>query len=86
MVFMDDILVFNKSLEEHIEHLQLVFEVLRKHPYLSNSRSVHLPNKRYTTLVTLSLLMVYPLLILKPLQCWIGLCHIISLSLEDSLD
>jgi hypothetical protein len=31
LVFMDDILVFSKSLEEHIEHLQLVFQVLRKH-------------------------------------------------------
>jgi hypothetical protein len=28
---MDDILIFNKSLEEHIEHLKLVFQVLRQH-------------------------------------------------------
>jgi hypothetical protein len=31
LVFMDDILIFSKSLEEHIEHLKLVFQVLRKH-------------------------------------------------------
>jgi hypothetical protein len=29
LVFMGDILIFNKSLEEHIEHLKLVFQVLR---------------------------------------------------------
>jgi hypothetical protein len=31
LVFMDDILIFSKSLEEHLEHLQLVFQVLRTH-------------------------------------------------------
>jgi hypothetical protein len=28
LVFMDDILVFNKSLDEHIEHVRVVFQIL----------------------------------------------------------
>jgi hypothetical protein len=31
LVFIDDILVCSRSAEEHLEHLRLVFEVLRKH-------------------------------------------------------
>jgi hypothetical protein len=31
LVFMDDISIFIKSLEEHIEHLKLAFQVLRHH-------------------------------------------------------
>jgi hypothetical protein len=31
LVFMDDILIYNISLEEHIHHLSLVFQVLREH-------------------------------------------------------
>jgi hypothetical protein len=28
LVFMDDILVFSKTLEDHIEHLRVVFQIL----------------------------------------------------------
>jgi hypothetical protein len=31
LVFMDDILIFNKSMEEHIEHLRMVFQILKDH-------------------------------------------------------
>jgi hypothetical protein len=31
LVFMDDILVFSKTLDEHIEHLQIVFQTLLEH-------------------------------------------------------
>jgi hypothetical protein len=31
LVYLDDILVYSKSLKEHKEHLRLVFEVLREH-------------------------------------------------------
>jgi hypothetical protein len=34
LVFMDDILIFSPSLEEHIQHLSLVFQVLRDHHLL----------------------------------------------------
>jgi transposase InsO family protein len=33
LVYIDDILVFSNSLEEHIEHLSQIFERLRKHNY-----------------------------------------------------
>ena len=31
VVFLDDILVYNRFEEEHLEHLRLVFELLRAH-------------------------------------------------------
>jgi hypothetical protein len=33
LVFMDDILMYNKTLEGHIQHLTLVFQVLDKHQF-----------------------------------------------------
>ena len=30
---MDDILVYSKSLEEHLQHLKLVFQVLQQHKF-----------------------------------------------------
>lgn len=34
LVFMDDILVYNKSLEDHYSHLQQVFEILHSNQFL----------------------------------------------------
>lgn len=31
VVFIDDILIYNKSWEEHLQHVQLVFDILRQH-------------------------------------------------------
>jgi hypothetical protein len=33
LVFMDDILVYSKSLAEHVEHLKLVFQLLKDHQF-----------------------------------------------------
>ena len=41
LVFFDDILVYNTNLEDHVEHLRLVFDVLRKEVlYLKRSKCV----------------------------------------------
>jgi hypothetical protein len=34
LVFMDDILVYSSTLEEHIQHLTLVFQTLAQHQFL----------------------------------------------------
>ena len=34
IVFFEDILIYGKDREEHISHLQLVFETLQKHVLL----------------------------------------------------
>ena len=31
IIFLDDILVFSETMEEHLEHLRIVFELLRAH-------------------------------------------------------
>ena len=34
-VYLDDILIFSKTLDEHLQHLQLVFEWLRKEQFMA---------------------------------------------------
>jgi hypothetical protein len=41
VVFIDDILIFFKMMEEHEEHLRLVLEKLRSNRYMPNSVSVN---------------------------------------------
>ena len=31
LVYLDDIVIFSKNAEEHVEHVRIVLEVLRKH-------------------------------------------------------
>jgi hypothetical protein len=33
MVFLDDILIYSGSESEHLQHIQLVFELLKKHKF-----------------------------------------------------
>lgn len=33
VVFIDDILIYSKSLEEHVEHVKMVFDILREHQF-----------------------------------------------------
>jgi len=40
VVFIDDILTYSKTREEHAEHLRLVLRTLKEHKYMLNLRSV----------------------------------------------
>ena len=41
IVFIDDILIFSKSMEEHAEHLRIVFQILREKKIYTGLRSVN---------------------------------------------
>lgn len=41
LVFMDDILVYSKSLPDHVKHLQIVFHLLQKHQLFSKLSKCH---------------------------------------------
>ena len=48
LVYLDDILVFSKSAEEHAEHLQLVLQLLREHELCKAFKvSVHQPELEF---------------------------------------
>ena len=38
MVYFDDILVYSKSLNDHVEHLRRVFELLREYKFYANTK------------------------------------------------
>ena len=38
LVFFDDILIYSRSLEEHVQHLQMVLEILDKHKLFANRK------------------------------------------------
>jgi len=42
LVFLDDILIYSKSIEEHIQHLQQVLETLRTNKLYLKHLSAHL--------------------------------------------
>ncbi|WVZ49773.1 hypothetical protein U9M48_001102, partial [Paspalum notatum var. saurae] len=44
LVFFDDILIYSKSMEDHIKHLRIVFDILRKHSLYAKELSVTLQN------------------------------------------
>ncbi|GJS52468.1 gypsy/ty3 retroelement polyprotein [Tanacetum coccineum] len=49
LVFFDDILIYSKSLKEHVEHLRAVLEVMRKHQLYANRVSGYDPVLDATT-------------------------------------
>lgn len=54
LVFIDGILIFSKSAEEHVQHVKTVMEVLRQHSILNqNVKNVYGAKPKCPTLVTL---------------------------------
>jgi len=51
VVFIDDILIYSESREEHAEHLRVVLEILRGINYMANCRSVNFGWMRYSSWV-----------------------------------
>ncbi|KAA0054240.1 peroxidase 64 [Cucumis melo var. makuwa] len=46
LVFFDDILSYNRNLEEHLQHLKLVFEILREHELYANMKKCNFAQAR----------------------------------------
>jgi hypothetical protein len=57
LIFVDDILVYSKTLEEHKGHLQLVFSILQEHNLFLKNPSALLLNLSWSTWGTLSVVM-----------------------------
>src|SRR4051812_25070080 len=56
LVFVDDILVYSKTLEEYCDHLSQVFTLLAQHQFyhfMSSATNVRLPNNHWSTWVML---------------------------------
>ena len=64
LVFFDDILVYSETLEDHWEHLKLVFQLLAKDQW-AVKLSVLLCSSRFLTLAILLVLRVWPLTLLR---------------------
>ncbi|KAL0541183.1 hypothetical protein IC582_021222 [Cucumis melo] len=46
LVFFDDILVYSKDVESHLEHLSVVFTLLREHSLFANRKKCHFGKER----------------------------------------
>lgn len=46
LVLFDDILIYSRSLEEHLQHLELVLEILREHELYANLNKCIFAKKR----------------------------------------
>jgi hypothetical protein len=53
VVYFNDILIYSKSLSEHLEHLRAVFNALRDDVCLVTSKSVHFAQIEYRFLAML---------------------------------
>ena len=38
LVFFDDILIYSKGIEEHLQHIEMVLEVLKEHKLCANKK------------------------------------------------
>ena len=45
VIYLDDILIFSKTVEQHLEHLRTVCSILRQHKLFANAKKCDLPQK-----------------------------------------
>jgi hypothetical protein len=69
LIFMYDILVFSKTLEEHIEHRKLVFQTLLNNQLFIKFNKLLLLNNKLSTWVTSYLSIVWLLTLQRLMQC-----------------
>lgn len=46
IVYLDDIVIYSESLEDHLSHLRMVFSRLKEHQLYVRKRNVNLPSKK----------------------------------------
>ncbi|GBG89830.1 hypothetical protein CBR_g49679 [Chara braunii] len=76
VVYLDDILIFSKSVEEHAQHLEIVLSLLRQHKYKVNLDKCLSADKPRTQA---------PLGLLKPLPIPVGRGQSVSMDFMDTL-
>ena len=78
IVYIDDILIYSKTKEEHEKHLKLVLEALRQHNYMLRDRNVNSSSVKPPFLVILLPVMVLKWIRTKCERCWNGLHQRVS--------
>ena len=75
VVYFDDILVFSKTMKEHLDHVRAVLQTLRKESLYANMKNAHSLVTKWFSWVSLYLLRVSMLMKLKLNQLILAPTH-----------